>query len=101
MLPVVNAPPIVIEPVSILPPKVWAAAAVVPFIELDASVCPDGTVKPAFAVISPDAVIVVPDIAPVDVIAPQPIPPLPNAKDAPVITPAELIDADGVVVAFL
>ena len=43
---------------SILPPIVWAAAAVVPFIELDTRVCPVATLRPPFADILPDDVIV-------------------------------------------
>jgi len=41
------------------------------------------------AVIVPDAVI-----------APHPIAPVPNAKDAPLITPAVVIDADALVAVF-
>ena len=53
------------------------------------NISPDGIVMPPSAVINPD-----------DDIAPHVIAPVPNPKDAPVITPAAVIDAVAVA-AFL
>ena len=119
MSPDVIAPPIVIDPVIILLPKVWFPSTVKASSLLACKVCPAKTVKPRFALIKPDAVRVValtPLVAVIEphdvifplvpsanddpVIPPHVIVPPPNANDAPNITPVDEIDALSVL-AFL